>query len=276
MKLAQDALAINRPRDAIAALEDIRPERNELSGVFDFWWNQADAYHRLGDHARELAIADNARRFAPGLRSEVVRIRALAAVGRLDDVQRTLDAAMAMPGDVKTTPDLVWYTAASEFRAHGYSSASRAVVQRAIQWYRELPESEAEHEWAQAGRARILYVAGQWATADSLFALLAVAHPNNVEYLGYRGAIAARAGNRAQSEQVSAMLARARQPYGYGRATFWRAKIAAVLGDAEGAMPLLTEAAAQGQPMDPDFHADMDFESLRAQAAFRAWSRPQD
>jgi len=276
MKVAQDALAINRPRDAIAALEDIRPERNELSGVFDFWWNQADAYHRLGDHARELAIADDARRFAPGLRSEVVRIRALAAVGRLDDVQRTLDAAMAMPGDVKTTPDLAWYTAASELRAHGYSSASRAVVQRAIQWYRELPESEAEHEWAQAGRARILYVAGQWATADSLFALLATAHPNNVEYLGYRGAIAARAGNRAQSEQVSAMLARARQPYGYGRATFWRAKIAAVLGDAEGAMPLLTEAAAQGQPMDPDFHADMDFESLRAQAAFRAWSRPQD
>jgi tRNA A-37 threonylcarbamoyl transferase component Bud32/tetratricopeptide (TPR) repeat protein len=275
MKLAQDALAINRPHDAVVALDGLRPERNELSGVFDFWWNQADAYHRLGDHARELAVGDDAQRTAPGLRSAVVRIRALAAVGRIDDVQRVLDNAMAMPGDVKTTPDMAWYTAASELRAHGFAAGARAVIARAIQWYGELPESEGEHEWAQAGHARILYAAGQWAAADALFVRLAAAHPDNVEYRGYRGLVAARVGDRDAAEQVSAMLARVRQPYGYGKATLWRAKIAAVRGDTEQAMALLVEAAAQGQPIEPDFHADMDLESLRAYPPFRSWAAPR-
>jgi hypothetical protein len=102
-----------------------------------------------------------------------------------------------------------------------------------------------------------------------VLAALAEDWPEDIALQGRLGTIAALRGDRREAEQISARLARMDRPYMLGANTLWRARIAALLGDADGAVDLLRDAFAQGRTDWIALHTDPDLTSLRGHQRFR-------
>jgi tetratricopeptide (TPR) repeat protein len=276
----------NRPREAVAALRriDVRGPMGELPA---YWRRYTRAHHMLGDHTRELEVARQARERLPTRSSLRNEIRALAALGRVEEVGRRLDESGTIPTHPadRTTAADVMVEAARELRAHGHPAAARAAVERAIRWYAARLAAEQPSEATRAALARTLYVAGRWDEARAHFAALARDEPDNVDYAGHLGALAARRGDRQDAERIAAQLEATTTPYLRGRHTRWRAAIAALLGEREQAVALVREAHAQGysyydispvlNDISPVLHVDIDLESLRSYRPFQELLRPQ-
>jgi hypothetical protein len=109
-----------------------------------------------------------------------------------------------------------------------------------------------------------------------LFDGLGSQFPDNVDYLGHRGVVAARLGERDLATQISGQLASMESPYVNGNHVLWRAKIAAVLGENEQAVSLLQESFRLGVPMGGiTLHYDFDLASLRDYPPFEELMRPK-
>jgi len=80
---------------------------------------------------------------------------------------------------------------------------------------------------------------------------------------------------REKASELDQRLENTHQPYIEGAHTFWRAKIAAVLGDAERAVQLLHSALREGVSYGLWLHRDPEFESLREYPAFQELIRPK-
>ena len=124
--------------------------------------------------------------------------------------------------------------------------------------------------------AQAMYLTGQWAEARTAYDSLHRQHPDEVDYVGWLGVTRARLGERAGAATMDSVLAVFPEVYLLrGRATRWRARIAAVSGDPARAVRLLQQARAQGMPIGFELHAEMDFESLAAHVAFRDLHDPR-
>src|SRR2546426_5639444 len=55
--VAQGALALNRPREMMAALTALGPDRGLFRGWSVYWFYLSFAHHLMGDHRRELKAA---------------------------------------------------------------------------------------------------------------------------------------------------------------------------------------------------------------------------
>ena len=122
----------------------------------------------------------------------------------------------------------------------------------------------------------MLYAAERWEEARAVYVGLRRADSMNVDFLGGLGASEARLGHRVEAEALAGRLA------AINRGPYWRARIAALLGDRDGAVALLRQAIAQGiscavrwGPGIEDCHREMDFESLRGYAPFDELLRPK-
>ena len=134
----------------------------------------------------------------------------------------------------------------------------------------------AEDSTADAGRlpADLLYEAGHWERAGQVYAALYARHPEDIAALGGVGASAARQGDPGEARRVDSMLAAWRGRFAFGRNSYARARIAAVLGDSSAAVTLLQQAFREGYPMvtvwDRSVHLDRDFEGIRNYPPFRS------
>ncbi len=110
----------------------------------------------------------------------------------------------------------------------------------------------------------------------ALFDELAAEAPDDVNYLGWRGVSLARRGESDAARQVDQQLSVVDQAYINGRHTGWRARIAAVLGDRDGAVRLLEQANSEGVLLARSIlHLDEDFELVRDYPPFRELFRPK-
>src|SRR5690242_9433726 len=78
---AIDALGVNRPREALAALTTMDPDQGVLheSGLL-YWWALTTAHHMLGEHEQELQAAEQSRaRYGDNWDTIFLELRALAA-----------------------------------------------------------------------------------------------------------------------------------------------------------------------------------------------------
>jgi DNA-binding SARP family transcriptional activator/tetratricopeptide (TPR) repeat protein/TolB-like protein len=265
----------NRPREAVEALRQLDLERGILRSWNYYWYYLTTARHMLGEHRRELQEARQGRIQQPELLSALfTEVRALAALGRIEEVERLLHESLSVSPQPEWTPAEVMRNAAAELRAHGQAKAAARALDQALAWYRTRPEAERQ-EGHRPALAQTLYAAERWADARALFEELAAEQPENVHYLGHLGTLAARRGERREAERIAAALAPSTQPYLRGAHTLWRARIAAQLGDREQALLLLREALAQGQPYGLWLHTDLDLDPLRHQRAFRELLRPK-
>lgn len=104
---------------------------------------------------------------------------------------------------------------------------------------------------------------------------LAARHPGEVDVLGRRGLLAAQRGERARARAISEELRRCSRPFLFGRHTYWRAAIAAWLGEDEGAVDLLRQAFGQGVEFSPSLHRAFELSPLAGHPGFAELLRPR-
>lgn len=161
---------------------------------------------------------------------------------------------------------------AEELRAHGHRQASRIYSERLVTWL-------AARDVSPSSKLRIvkaLYAVERFDDASVELASLRQSDSTNVEYLGMTGLIHAREGNRSSAELVAERLVRTTQPYQFGLGSFYRARIAAVLGDKHAAITRINEAFAQGRSYNLALHRDIDLASLRGYTPFDRLMRGRD
>ncbi len=279
---ANKANGRNRPREAVDAL--LRPGLDSIyrTSVRGYWFVLTGSLHMLGEHRSELAHARRARQNAPQSPHALYQeIRALIALGRIQAVHARLDTLLVLAPEEWFIPPIAMQLTGRELRTHGSGEDAKTVFARAIAWHHARPQVERATQLRREQLATLLYLAGRWADADTLFRALAreyptsVGYPDNVEYLGHLAMIAARRGDRSAALELAGRLKALErfQPLPGQEAMIFRAKIAALLGDPEEAMRLLT--AAYGSSGTTELHGDYDLEVLRDYPPFQEFVRPK-
>ena len=97
---ARLALLTNRPSDALTLLTTMDPDRGLMRGWQSYWTQLSHALHLTGDHERELGATREMRRRYPDSRVAIVlEARALAALGRQEELDSLLAATDALSPD---------------------------------------------------------------------------------------------------------------------------------------------------------------------------------
>ena len=118
---------------------------------------------------------------------------------------------------------------ALELRAHGFTEGSRDALEEALRWYRTRTPDQLKT--LRYGLGQSLYLARQFEEARKTFEQLVKESPDNIDYHGYLGVVAAHRNDRAEAMKVSSWLENLNRPYLYGEHLIWRARIAALSGD---------------------------------------------
>jgi tetratricopeptide (TPR) repeat protein len=279
--LGVQANEASRPRAAVQALLDLDPER-DLSWMsararIYYWRNLAAAYHQLAEHEKELQTArDFLERFPNrpgGIRMEVV---ALAALGRGDDVLDRLEQLRSMPPSIFSTA-ITFLNAAMELLAHdGDGGVADQIAQREVIWYRSLSPDDAGNITDLLATVQILEFLHRYDEAKSLVDRISsdtMLRSDSLDFIGNFAVLAAWRGDRAEAARKVHELAAIKGPYLRGQPTFYRAEVAAILGDSD-ALPLLRSAIANGTSPQ-DAHANPAFASLWHSPAFQELLRPR-
>ncbi len=273
-----EAIGTNHPRETIetyAKMDSVDPKI--LYGRPALSWRLfrlAEAHHMLGNYKKELEVIKTGRKYYPKAWFRDTEARAQAALGKTNEVKRVIEECLREES-TGGTPGDVMLEAAKELYAHGHKDASREVFARTIEWYRSRPADEKKTEGFQNSLANAFYSGRQWEEARKIFETLAADHPDNIDYQGYLGALAARRGDRSQAMKISEELSNIDRRYLFGNHTYWRACIAALLGEKERAVALLEESFSQGRRYDVDLHRNIDLEPLWDYPPFMEILRPK-
>jgi tetratricopeptide (TPR) repeat protein/TolB-like protein len=272
--------AVNRPREALAEAEDVlrqgTPVYQDAVSWYAFWEMRTELNHILGQHERELEVAREGReRLGGSLRSLLYEGRALVALGRMEELRALTEEVLGKSPAQGLTAGGVLLSIAEELRAHGHGAEASEVIDRALAWYRAQPPAMIASGWRRDLLVSLLYAREQWAAAAVQFDSIPADSAHAVSRLGTRGVLAARLGLRDSARTIAGDLAHVALPGVNGQHTLWRARIAALLGDKDGAVALLRQAFAEGVAYGIWLHVDMDLESLRDYKPFQELVRPR-
>jgi serine/threonine protein kinase/tetratricopeptide (TPR) repeat protein len=275
-------LRTNRPRYAIQQMRRItdsvlftgNPEMASWPLRSIVW-----SHHNLGEFEEELEAARRGRQQFPTARTFVVsELRALAALGRLEEVDRLVEEALAAQPP-RAIPGEILLTVALELRAHGHREASLRMVGRAIEMVKALLADQPGKTVARQALAERLYTAERWDEAQAVTAELAKEKADDIWVMGMLGTLAARRGDPMTALSIAERLKRLDQPYLFGEHTYWRACIAAQLGEKDDAVPLLRQSVAEGLPtwmgLNLALHTDIDLEPLLGYPPYEELLKPK-
>jgi DNA-binding SARP family transcriptional activator/TolB-like protein/tetratricopeptide (TPR) repeat protein len=286
--VAHQAVVVNRPRLALEALAPLDATRGVLLVVPWYWTWRAAALHELGNHTAELAATERQLgQFPTRTVSLLNRARALAAVGRADDVRRLAERATDDRWPAEAVRRRALVEGSRELRAHGHGASARALLAGAL----AAPPADDSSLAAAEERALLLAEAERWSEARALLEGVLGRAPGRATARGALGVVAARQGDRAEAQRAQAVLA-APVPFALGRRTMWRARIASALGDRARAVALVQQALGEGYPVlqgyaglpgrsprfdyaEPSVHADPALASLADDPAFQRVVAPR-
>jgi tetratricopeptide (TPR) repeat protein len=279
--LGLTASRINRPKEAIAILKRCDPESGQgyctrnARKWWGYWWALTTAHHMLGNHEQELKEARRGRKYHPEkFRTLVYELRALSALGQIKEVNKLIDESLTLPPQRRRSPGWVMRWTAQELRAHGYRQASLQVIEQAVKWFESRTKKESKSRTHRDNLAQVLYEAERWEKAQDIYEALHKKYPDRMKYLGQLGVIAVRRGDREEALRISSLLESINKPYIFGSQTYWRARIASILGERENAVKFLREALAQGR-VYYDLHPVIDFEPLQDYQPFKELIKPK-
>jgi tetratricopeptide (TPR) repeat protein len=297
-QLADEAVRLGRPREALELLYSFAPERGELRGWIGYWQVLVAALHLQGNHRRELKEAQRARAlYTEDPRAMFLELQALAALGRTAAMEPLFSDVLSRAYSAEPNPGAIMLNTALTLRAHAAGGKRQHAVAdellgRAVAWYEGRPEAqrsvrqryELALAFAESGRhadARRLLEQLAAATpvdriAPSPFSPRAAPHyPDEIAYHGLNGVLSARAGDAAATETALSRLMDIPAPYTHGRPEYWRAAIVAAQGQPAAAIELLRDAFADGLAYSVSLHHAPELEPLRGQRAFEWLMRPR-
>jgi tetratricopeptide (TPR) repeat protein/predicted Ser/Thr protein kinase len=275
---ASCALRINYPQEVVDSLSKIDLFDKRLGEEEDGSTASVlmTAYHMLGNHKQELRIARRVRKAYPELLSLLnYEARALAALGLIKNLQKLIEEIKTLPPQSGLSPGASMVNICIELRAHGHREAAIQILNQVVQWFETRPQAEKALAVNRWGLTRTLYLMEKWEEAETLSGGLHCERPDNIDYYGLLGSIAARKGNREKALKISQGLKDNKTPYLFGNPNYWRARIAALLGDKEGAVNMLREAIKQGLDYTDLYFYPQDFESLRDYPPFQQLMKPK-
>ena len=240
--LALTALMLNRPREALAALRALDPDRGSIRGWPSYWTQLSHAHHLLGAHDLERNAAREMRRRHPDLPvSLALEARALAAVGAVSAIDSLLESASAMPPDTYWSPGAAMVIAAEELAAHGYPEPGAVLLERAVRWLANHLAREPDHEDHRLWMGTALYRLGRWRDARPYFESLVEEFPDRSDYRARAALVDARLGARDPAARLGTTHPRVRPTM-----MVYRARIAAIRGDTAAAVAIMSEALRLG------------------------------
>src|SRR5438067_10672849 len=132
------------------------------------------AWHMLRNHRHKLQAALEVwRRFPDNPQILATQVRALAALGRVEEMRRGVAATMNLPPMQGWAAADVLLLAAVELRAHGHPAAADTLLGQARDWLAARPPAEAASEEHQVRVALVAYSAGRLSDARREFERLA-------------------------------------------------------------------------------------------------------
>lgn len=258
--VGQEELKLHRPRHALAAFLRAEPERGWLRGWEGYWGFVAACYHSLGQYEDALRAAREARRRFPSSVYQLdYEVRQLAALGLVDSIRPRLEESLTLPPGLWPRGSL-HLAAAEELAAHDRPAEARRVVDEGLAVTAD--DSSNRTPAALALRAELLYRGERWDELARLVQPLAQRDSTQPGWQGYLGVLSARRGDGPAAGRAAEALSRGRFPYSYGAPEFWRARIAALLGEKPQAVALLRESIAHGLVFDDRLHLESDFSGL--------------
>jgi len=295
------ARATNKLYEAIESFAKVNPAESDFSRYWAANWSQpSQTYHMLGQYDRELALARRGREWLPDRRSLLDNeIRALAALGRTDELGEIIKEGLTISGGVHGNSIRL---AAQVLRAHGHIESAGKLVEQAIAWYRSRPDQEVPElrdDIYDALYCSVIWDEGQLDSRtdvdreegeirfgsvreeriDMLKQLaqeLTSENPEDIESQGRLGTLAVRLGNNDEALRVFQWLGHQDRKYMYGRNIAWQAKIATILGEYDRAVTLFQDAFIHGYGYRVDYHYNPDLEELRKYPPFQEFLRPKD
>jgi serine/threonine protein kinase/tetratricopeptide (TPR) repeat protein len=265
---------INRPEESARVLKQVDPESPIM--WFSYWSVYANAYFMLGQYKNALKVARESRKYNPDLMSALwLEMRAYIALGKIDKVNELLEESRKLPPQLGWSAGRLMYNAGYFLRFYGHRQEAAEMLDGAIKYFKNLPEKEAEARTNRFYLADSLYERKQWEEATLLYkALWEEDSENDIKSLGRIGLIAIRLGNMEESERTSVTLKTLPWSYPRGYHTFYRARIAAVMGEKEEAVRLLREAFSQGYPFSNLYNV-IDFELLKDYLPYVEFMNPK-
>ncbi|MCJ7680484.1 MAG: tetratricopeptide repeat protein, partial [Candidatus Aminicenantes bacterium] len=277
--LGQFALMRNYPWETIEIQNKIEPESYE-AWFMTFWgrnWfrQMIRAFHRLGNYKQALREVKRAQEYYPNdLRLLLDKAKALVALNRIEEVKEVIEDSLLITSRTGDQGQIM-LAASRELRIYGHTEDAQELADQAVRWYRDLSSEEEAGEALQENLALALFEAGDLDESSALFKTLSAGNPENIEYIGYLGVIAAMKGDREEAQRISDKLQEIDRPYILGRHTYWRACIAANLNDKEKAVKLLSEAFSKGCSYTNILYNDKSFDPLRDYKPFIDLLKPK-
>lgn len=271
------ALAAGQPKEALALYANLDPDCPWAPNFLSPWNHWTGAFHLLNRHRRELKEAQRARKLHPHqLLPLFLELRALAALGRVDEVRAKLPEATTMAPAPGWNAGEVIYLTALELRAHGHGAAADTVLDSALAWYRSRSADEKSTTLYQLSYFDALFIAGDLQEAGAPIASLRQEHPEDLDFLGREAVLAARLGQESRLRDALDSLKASRGPYQFGAVPHWLAAIAAWSGQEQEALRLLRQSFSEGQPRGIFLHEDPFMQPLWALPAFARAVSEQD
>ncbi|MGE5237108.1 MAG: protein kinase domain-containing protein [Acidobacteriota bacterium] len=270
---------LNRPREALDCVGDVEKIDWKILGrwIQGTWLLNVASFchHLLGEDEAALAVAEFGERLYPDmLNVRADKVRALAALGRIADVDRTIAESLTIRSQTEM-PGSVMIMAAEELRAHGHADDAHRIAAQCAEWYAGLTGVEATHASVPSARAECLWLAERWQDARAYVVAVADGRPTNPVLAGYGGILAAKTGDRAAAQTVETQLALLDDTASRGRFSWLRACIVAQLGDRDRAVGLLRDALGHGFTDVAALHVYVFLEPLHGYAPFEELIEPK-
>ena len=272
------AMRLNRPREAIEVFTALAEQGPETDAYVESWTYSSlgSAYHQVGDYELELEITrQGIQTFPDALWFRGREVRALAALGRTDEIAEIMEESKRTPaGDGSVWGIMI--TAVDELRAHGHAEKGDQMAEEAAEWQRRMMASEGGSERSKRRLAWTLFRARRWEETLASYEELAQLDPDDIDYQGSLGVLAAKTGDRERAVAIKNSFLARDVPYEFGMDIYWAACISAQLGEREEAMDLVRRAFAEGAHIAVHAHQDPDLEPLWDYPPFQRFLEPRD
>lgn len=277
----QAAMAVNRPREALAWFERVDPTKGWVAGWADYWlWSVAMA-HMAGNQQAMVSLARRARLAFPNrLASYMSAVFPLAVAGTARPLYAVLDSAATAPNSDGWTYEMIIDEAAREAKLHGHPALATQLWQKMVAVDSAHRSGPALDAGARDREVIALLELGRTPAAVAVARAALAADPRDPRAMATLGIAEVAAGDSETARTTRAALERRAATMKnfseQGALALQAARLGAALGDSAAATDDLRAALRAEALTRYALHQSVTLERLAHYAPFAEIMRPRD